>query len=720
MSNSILLEILTEELPPKALRDISTSLLNLSLSFLQKDELFFDKPSFKIFATPRRIGFLIRNVSTMAPDKEEKIRLVPKQIGLDNKGRMLPPLENKLRGLLQNNFKIVPLKPDYLETLLKDIYSEELNGKEFLFIDVSNKGISIEESVKKNLASCLKKLPIPKLMKYQKLNPQRIIQDVEFIRPVRGITLMINDKLLDIEIFGVKSSRITSGHRFLGSKAVEIRSALEYESQLFETGKVIAEFEKRRIKVNESIDQICKQENCKAIIDDHLLDEITALCEWPKALLCEFDKEFLSLPDECLILTMQRHQKYIPLAEDDKSLSNKFIVIANNTPEDVTRIKNGNEKVLRARLKDAHFFFQKDKKKYLIERNHDLASVTYHSLLGMLSDRVERIKSLLLDWSTKINLNKSDCITLADVSKNDLVTLMVNEFPELQGTMGKYYYLSEGGKLHIAEAIEDQYKPRYSGDNLPTSKLGKSLALADKFETIAGLISINLLPSGDKDPYAMRRSALGIINILMSERFNTNLSYLIESSLSIFISDREKKEDAIKKMSRFISDRIFFLFKDKGNRPDCIMACMKFCYVDIYHFPHLLKELEKVAIDDDSRDLFLINKRIKNILEKAGVNEEGFDAIDQNLLIDQAEKDLFLISNNLRDQISDQISHNKFDKYLQSCEEFKKPIEIFFENIMVNVDEKAIKNNRIFLLSHVYTIMNQLIDLSLVSKGRNE
>jgi len=297
---------------------------------------------------------------------------------------------------------------------------------------------------------------------------------------------------------------------------------------------------------------------------------------------------------------------------------------------------------------------------------------------------------------------------------------MVNEFPELQGTMGKYYYLSEGGKLHIAEAIQDQYKPRYSGDSLPKDRLAKSLALADKFELIAGLVSIDLMPSGDKDPYAMRRNTLGILSILMSEKLEITLDYLIESSLRIFISNSAKREVAVKKMQGFIADRIFFLFKEQGYRADCIMACMNFAFADSYNFPFLLKELEKVAMNIDSKELFLINKRIKNILEKAGISEKNFESIDQSLLLEKAEKELFLFSSQLYEQIKYQIAHNQFDKYLDSCVDFKKPIEVFFENVLVNVDETALRNNRIFLLYYIHSIMNQLVDLSLVSMGRNE
>ena len=716
MSN-FLIEIFTEELPPTALKNLSISLAELSLNFLGKDKLIGEKPNYKVFATPRRLGFLIRGVSLSAPNRKEKVRLVPKKIGLGKNGEILPPLENKIKSLLINENK----KDSYKESqYLQNIYTEDINGKDFIFIDILRQGITLEESVQKNFPICLKKLPVPKLMKYQKVTDQKIEKDIEFIRPVRGVVSMVDDKLINIEVLGLHSSNSTNGHRFLGKNEIKIKSALEYESQLFELGKVIVNFEKRREKINRSVINICGQENCESIVDDDLLDEITALCEWPTALLCHFDSEFLSLPKECLILTMQRHQKYIPLTEEDGSLSNKFIVITNNAPEDTTKIKIGNERVLRARLSDAHFFFSKDQEKPLIERKHDLSAVTYHNLLGTLSDRTERIKSLLIDWGKKINLDTSDCITLADLSKNDLVTLMVNEFPELQGTMGKYYCLSEGRKSHIAEAIEDQYKPRYSGDSLPKDRLAKSLALADKFELIAGLISIDLMPSGDKDPYAMRRSALGILSILMSEKLEITLSYLIESSLRIFISNSTKRKVAVKKMQGFISDRIFFFFKEQGFRVDCIMACIKFAFVDSYNFPFLLKELEKVAMNIDSKELFLINKRIKNILEKAGVSGNNSESIDQSLLVEKAEKDLFLFSNQLYEQIKFQIAHNQFDKYLKSCLEFKKPIENFFENVLVNVDETNLRNNRIFLLSYIHSTMNQLVDLSLVSKGHNE
>ena len=716
MSN-FLIEIFTEELPPTALKKLSTSLTELSLNFLTADKLIEENPVYKVFATPKRLGFLIHGVSLSAPNRKEKVRLVPKEIGLGKKGEILPPLENKIRSLLKNENK---KSSDRESQYFKDIYTEDINGKDFIFIDVLREGITLEESVQKNFPSCLKKLPVPKLMKYQKVIDQKVAEDVEFIRPVRSVVSMVDDKLINLKVLGLHSSNSTNGHRVLGKNEIKIKSALEYESQLFELGKVIVNFKERRERINQSVIDICDQERCKSIIDDNLLDEITGLCEWPTALLCQFDNEFLSLPKECLILTMQRHQKYIPLAKEDGSLSNKFIVIINNAPDDTTKIKTGNEKVLRARLNDAHFFFLKDQEKPLIERKHDLSAVMYHNLLGTLNDRTERIKSLLIDWGKKINLNTSDCITLADLSKNDLVTLMVNEFPELQGTMGKYYCLSEGIESHIAEAIGDQYKPRYSGDSLPKNRLAKSLALADKFELIAGLISIDLMPTGDKDPYAMRRSTLGILSILMSEKLEITLDYLIESSLRIFISNSTEREGAIKKMQRFISDRMFFFFKEQGFRADCIMACMKFAFEDSYNFPFLLKELEKVAIKRDSKELFLINKRIKNILEKAGISGKDPKSIDQNLLIEKAEKDLFLFSNQLYEQIKFQITRNQFDKYLKSCIDFKKPIEDFFEHVLVNVDETDIKNNRIFLLSYIHSIMNQLVDLSLVSTGHNE
>ena len=716
MSN-FLIEIFTEELPPTALKKLSTSLAELSLNFLRKDKLIEENPNYKVFATPRRLGFLIHGVSLSAPNRKEKVRLVPKEIGLGKKGEMLPPLENKIKSLLINeNKKNSGRESQYL----KDIYTEDINGKDFIFIDILRDGITLEESVQKNFPSCLKKLPVPKLMKYQKVIDQKVEEDIEFIRPVRSVVSMVDDKLIDLEVLGLHSSNSTYGHRFLGKDKIKIKSAIEYESQLCELGRVIVNFEERREKINLSVINICDQESCESIIDDNLLDEITALCEWPTALLCNFDSEFLSLPKECLILTMQRHQKYIPLTEEDGNLSNKFIVITNNAPENTTKIKTGNEKVLRARLNDAHFFFLKDQEKPLIERKHDLSAVMYHNLLGTLSDRTERIKSLLIDWGKKINLNTSDCITVADLSKNDLVTLMVNEFPELQGTMGKYYCLSEGLESHIAEAIEDQYKPRYSGDSLPKNRLAKSLALSDKFELIAGLISIDLMPTGDKDPYAMKRSALGVLSILMSEKLEITLDYLIESSLRIFIPNSTEREVAIKKMQRFISDRMFFFFKEQGFRADCIMACMKFAFVDTYSFPFLLKELEKVAINIDSEELFLMNKRIKNILEKARIFGKQFESIDQNLLVEKAEKELFAVSIHLDKQIKFQIDDNQFDKYLKSCLDFKKPIEDFFENVLVNVDETGLRNNRIILLSYVHSIMNQLVDLSLVSKGRNE
>ncbi|MDA9719238.1 glycine--tRNA ligase subunit beta [Betaproteobacteria bacterium] len=716
MSN-FLIEIFTEELPPTALKNLSTSLAELSLNFLSKDELIGEEPKYKIFATPRRLGFLIQNVSSSAPNRKEKVRLVPKEIGLGKRGEILPPLENKIKSLLKNKNQ----QDSFIESkYLQKIYTEDINGKDFIFIDILKEGITLEESVQKNFPTCLKNLPVPKLMKYQKVIGQEIKNDIEFIRPVRGFVSMIDNKLINMEVLGLHSSNSTNGHRFLGQDQIKIKSAMEYESQLFELGKVIVDFEERREKINRSIMNICNKENCKSIIDNNLLDEITALCEWPKALLCYFDNEFLSLPKECLILTMQKHQKYIPLSEEDGRLSNKFIVITNNDPKDSSKIVTGNERVLRARLNDAHFFFLKDQEKPLIERKHELSAVMYHNLLGTLSDRTKRIKSLLIDWGEKIKLDTSDCITLSEVSKNDLVTLMVNEFPELQGIIGKYYYLSDGGKPYIAEAIEGQYKPRYSGDSLPEGRLAKSLALADKFELLAGLISIDLMPSGDKDPYAMRRNTLGILSILMSEQFEVTLDYLIESSLSIFVSTGKKREVTIKKMQNFISDRLFYFFKEQGYRADCIMACMKFAFVDTYSFPFLLKELEKAAINIDSEKLFLINKRIKNILDKAEISGKKFESIDQNLFVEKAEKDLFAISIHLCEQIKFQIAHNQFDKYLKSCVGFKKPIENFFENVLVNVDDTALRNNRIFLLSHVHSIMNQLVDLSLVSKGRNE
>ncbi|MAC66836.1 MAG: glycine--tRNA ligase subunit beta [Proteobacteria bacterium] len=417
---------------------------------------------------------------------------------------------------------------------------------------------------------------------------------------------------------------------------------------------------------------------------------------------------------------MKKNQKYIPLTGDDKKLTNKFIVITNNDPKNPKNIIDGNERVLRARLNDALFFYQKDLMTPFSKRKVGLERITYHNLLGTVNDRVDRITKLVTHWGHQNKINPDDCLTAAHNSKNDLSTLMVNEFPELQGIMGKYYFNAEGCNNEVAQSIEDQYKPRFAGDDLPVGKLGKILSLADKSESIAGLISINQTPTGDKDPFAMRRSALGIISILLSENISLNIDQLISESTALFCKNEQDRKNTANTMSRFLFDRLFFQLKEKGNKPELIRACKNYSFRDLYNIPKLLFSLEKLLKEPTSMEICAINKRIKNILEKIDVYLLANNNVNESLLAEPAEKNLYKLFVNLNKKIKQAVKQKSFSAYFDYCLQYRLPIENFFDKVLVNSEDKKIRQNRITLLNCVYRDMNLIADLSSIASTRND
>ena len=719
--SDLLLEILTEELPPNALESMSKVLTQNVLEILKKNFLTEHSVEARSFATPRRLGFIISGVKKVADEQTEKIRLLPREIGFDNKEVPLPPLEKKLIGLIKKyNGKDLDIDSALYQQYLNNLYFEQLNGKSYIFINFKKQGVKLEQIINNHLASCLKKLPIPKVMKYQKKNKSLGWQDIEFVRPAHSIVLMINNEVIPITVLGISSGNKTIGHRFLCQEKLEIPEATEYEAILEKKGKVIVDFSKRKEKILESINKLATKNNLNLSFDINLLNEITALCEWPRSLLCSFDDYFLNIPWECLTLTMKKNQKYIPLTGDDKKLTNKFIVITNNDPKNPKNIIDGNERVLRARLNDALFFYQKDLMTPFSKRKVDLERITYHNLLGTVNDRVDRITKLVTQWGHQNKINPDDCLTAANNSKNDLSTLMVNEFPELQGIMGKYYFNAEGCNNEVAQSIEDQYKPRFAGDDLPVGKLGKILSLADKSESIAGLISINQTPTGDKDPFAMRRSALGIISILLSENISLNIDQLISDSTALFCKNEQDRKTTANTMSRFLFDRLFFQLKEKGNKPELIRACKNYSFRDLYNIPKLLSSLEKLLNEPTSMEICAINKRIKNILEKIDVYLLASNNVNESLLEDPSEKNLYKLFINLNLKIKQAVKQKSFSAYFDYCLQYRLPIENFFDKVLVNSEDKKIRQNRITLLNCVYRDMNLVADLSSIASTRND
>ena len=694
---NLLVELFVEELPPKALKKLGEAFGGVLLDVLKAQGLTMAESALTSFASPRRLAAHVTRVLPQAADKPVSQKLMPVAVGLDAAGHATPALLKKLAALGADAASVAGLK-------------RVMDGKaEALFYDSLVKGATLTEGLQKALLEAIAKLPIPKVMTYQLADGW---SDVKFVRPAHGLVALHGAEVLAIEALGLKAGNTTHGHRFEALlDPVVLTDADSYAATLAKDGAVMASFADRRAEiVRQLAAAAAKVGHCKPIEDDALLDEVTALVERPNVLVCEFEKEFLDVPQECLILTMKANQKYFPLLDASGKLSNKFLVVSNINPQDASFVVGGNERVVRPRLADAKFFFDQDRKKTLASRVEGLGKVVYHNKLGTQGERVVRVRAIAKAIGQQLGSDElaAKADQAAQLAKTDLVTDMVGEFPELQGTMGRYYALNDGLSADVADAIEDHYKPRFAGDALPRNEVGVVVALADKLETLVGMFGIGNLPTGDKDPFALRRHALGVVRMLVERDSPLQFHALTRAALAAFPAGLLQDQSAA--LDEFLIERLKGYLKDTGYSATEVDAAIYAQKLGAwFSLPKRLAAVRTFAALSEAPALAAANKRISNILKKA----EGVKpAVNKSLFTESAEIALHQAMSDVVPKANAQFEAGDYTASLQTLAALRAPVDAFFEGVMVNADDLNVRANRLGLLATLHAAMNRVADLS--------
>ncbi len=698
---NLLLELFVEELPPKALKKLGEAFAGVLHDQLKQQGLATDESLLTAYASPRRLAAHITDVAAQAADKVVSQKLMPVSVGFDAAGKATPALLKKLQALGADASVVANFK-------------KMMDGKaEALFYDSVVKGATLAEGLQKALLEAIAKLPIPKVMSYQLGSDCELPgwSSVSFVRPAHGLMALHGSTVIPLHALGLKSSNSTQGHRFEAAVSpVVIDHADEYAATLKKDGAVIASFAERKADIARQLAAAAGNigGGVMPIDDDALLDEVTALVERPSVLVCSFEKEFLDVPQECLILTMKANQKYFPLLDAAGKLTHQFLVVSNISPADASAVIGGNERVVRPRLADAKFFFDQDRKKTLASRVAGLDKVVYHNKLGTQGERVTRVRAIARAIGQQLGgdtlAQQADQAAL--LAKTDLVTDMVGEFPELQGTMGRYYALNDGLGTDVADAIEDHYKPRFAGDALPRNAVGLAVALADKLETLAGMFGIGNLPTGDKDPFALRRHALGVVRMLADKELPLDLDVLVQTAGQAF---GNKIEDASAALLDFIYDRLAGSLREQGYSAQEVDAVLALRPQQLGDVARRLVAVRVFAALPQAPALAAANKRIANILKKA---QEVDPHVSQVLLKEPAEIALFSAMNMVLPQSQTQFEAGDYSDSLQTMAALREPVDAFFEGVMVNAEELDLRLNRQGLLKTLHVAMNRVADLS--------
>ena len=698
-AQNLLVELFVEELPPKALKKLGDAFAGVLFDQLKAQGLLASSESrVTAYASPRRLAAHITEVLPQAEDKAVSQKLMPVSVGLDAEGKPTPALLKKLAALGADESAVAGLK-------------RQGEGKaEALYYASTVKGAQLADGVQKALDEAIAKLPIPKVMRYQ-------LQDgwtsVHFVRPAHGLVVMHGTQvLIGVKALGLTAGNTTHGHRFEAkAEPVVIQSADSYAEQLREEGAVIASFAERRADIARQLQAAAERigGGVRPIEDEALLDEVTALVERPNVLVCEFEKEFLAVPQECLILTMKANQKYFPLLDANGKLTHQFLIVSNISPADASAVIGGNERVVRPRLADAKFFFDQDRKKTLESRVEGLGKVVYHNKLGTQGERVERVRAIAKAIAQQ--LGDAQLVAQADLAaklaKTDLVTDMVGEFPELQGIMGRYYALNDGLDVAVADAIEDHYKPRFAGDELPRGDAGVVVALADKLETLVGMFGIGNLPTGDRDPFALRRHALGVIRMLVEKNLPLELHALLQSAVPAF---GDKITDATAQLEDFFFDRLSVSLREQGYTAQEVEAVLALRPQRLSDVQKRLEAVRAFAALPEAQALAAANKRVSNILKKAEGDVQAL--VNEALLVEQAEKDLYAALQTVAPKAQQQFESGDYTASLQTLAALRTPVDAFFEHVMVNAEDAALKVNRLGLLATLHGAMNRVADLA--------
>jgi glycyl-tRNA synthetase beta chain len=719
---NLLVELFVEELPPKALKKLGEAFAHVLADSLKAQGLATADAVVTPYASPRRLAVHVTGVAAKAADQAVQQKLMPVAVALDAAGQATPALLKKLASLGVGAEVVPQLKrlPD---------------GKaEALFLDSVKAGVTLAEGLQKALDETLAKLPIPKVMTYQLEQGEGDAfqpgwTSVHFVRPAHGIVALHGDQEVPVRALGLKAGRTTHGHRFEAKvDPVVIRTADTYADQLRHEGAVIASFAERRAEIGRQLAEAASKagKGLQPIEDEALLDEVTALVERPNVLTGRFEEAFLEVPQECLILTMKANQKYFPLLNTapgaEGKLTNQFLIVSNISPEDPSAVIGGNERVVRPRLADAKFFFDQDRKKTLASRLPGLAKVVYHNKLGTQGERAERVRAIAhavvsqlrlatvpysVDDKDHFDVLDSKVQQAASLAKTDLLTDMVGEFPELQGIMGGYYARHEGLRDGVAIAIEDHYKPRFAGDSLPRNHTGTVVALADKLETLVGLFGIGQLPTGDKDPFALRRHALGVIRILIERELPLALPELVKAAAAAF---GDLITDPSEALLGFLADRLAVSLREQGYSAQEVDAVLALQPARLSEVPRRLAAVRAFTGLPEAASLAAANKRVGNILKKADTAVEA--RVDTALLREAAEASLYEALQSVAPAAQSAFDRGDYAASLQALAALKAPVDAFFDGVMVNADDAALKANRLGLLATLHGAMNRVADLS--------
>ena len=688
LKQDFLFELGCEELPPKALLKLSQSLHDSIKSSFNTLGLEFTES--ESFATPRRLAVRFIQLETAQADKKVE-RLGPAvSSAFDQDGNAKPAAI----GFAKSNGVDV----NQLDRKQTD------KGERLAFI-AEVKGQKVVELLQDILQKAISQLPVPKAMKWGD-------KSYQFSRPVHWVLAILGDNTVEIELFGKKASNITYGHRFHSPNAIKLLTPAEYEITLAKN-KVICCFEERKAKIRLQIEQIAKQIDANAVVDENLLEEVTALVEWPVALLGDFEKEFLQVPSEALISSMAEHQKYFHLIDLQENLLPHFITISNIESKNPSSVIDGNEKVIRPRLADAKFFYDSDCKKRLDSYIEKLKNIVFQNKLGSLFDKSQRVKLLSAYIAKELGSNPSLVLRAAEICKCDLMTDMVGEFSDLQGIMGKYYAIKDGENSEVAEAMDEIYMPRFAGDQLPKTETGLILALAERIDTLVGIFGIGQIPTGAKDPFALRRASLGVLRLITEKALPLDLAQLIDQAIenykNISIESNTKNE-----LLKFFSARSAAMYQDKGISSQIIKSVQVLNISSPMDFLNRINAVKSFDSQPESQDLAEANKRVKNILAKSDFDPCKIQ-VNQNLF-EQHEKSLFETIENVKGFVEKQVKQGQYKEALEKLASLKDVVNLFFDNVMINVDDINVRNNRLALINELRNLFIGIADISLLQK----
>jgi glycyl-tRNA synthetase beta chain len=701
VSETLLVELFCEELPPKALKRLGEAFAQGLHDGLARRAMLSPESRVQPFATPRRLAAAITWVKAASEPRAVEVKLVPAAVGIDAAGNATPALLKKLEAAGLSGTSLASLK-------------RRVDGKaEMLFADATTPAVPLAQALQGALDEALAALPIPKAMSYQLADG---VTTVQFVRPAHGLVALHGGATVAVRALGLESGRTTHGHRFQGERDIELRDAEEYEARLLSEGGVVAGFEARRGMILHELEAAAAREHVslgEPADYNALLDEVTALVEMPTIYVGRFEPEFLAVPPECLVLTMRQNQKYFPLFDSAGKLTNGFLLVANVRPGDPANVVHGNERVVRARLADARFFFETDKKVRLADRVPQLASIVYHNKLGTQLERVGRLRRLATHIQAMLPRGEKGrpyADRAALLAKADLVTLMVGEFPELQGVMGRYYAEADGEEPSVVRAVEQHYWPRFAGDHIPVGDVSVAVALADKLITLAGLFGIGQQPTGDKDPFGLRRNALGVLRILVEGGFDLSLDELVNYAFAVF--PKEMLGDAHTDLQAFILERFRGYLRERGFTANEVEAVLCKNPVRLHEVPRQLDAVRAFSSLPESASLAAANKRVANILRQAAAKGESFANVERAELKEAAEVALFEALRHATTTASPLFDKGDYAGYLRSFAVLKEPVDAFFDSIMVMAEDAAVRRGRLALLADLRREMNRFADVS--------